>query len=141
MASTHYCLPLDYGGPVDRQFEPFPASALEGSVTERFEAIARRFSDHLAVQDMASAVTYRELADLADRIAATTRVATDRAGPVAILLGRICEMPAAFLGALATGRAYLPLDADQPIERNASIAAQAGVAALISVGDLAASAR
>jgi amino acid adenylation domain-containing protein len=140
MTSTDDSLPLDYGGPVDREFEPFPASALEGSVTERFEAIARRFSDHLAVQDMASALTYRELADLADRIAATTRVAADRAGPVAILLGRVCEMPAALLGTLRAGRAYLPLDADQPIERNASIAAQAGVAALISAGDLAVSA-
>jgi non-ribosomal peptide synthetase component F len=141
MASTHDWLPLDYGGPVNRQFEPFPASALEGSVTERFEAIARRFSEHLAVQDMESALTYRELADLADRIGSTTRLAADREGPVAILLGRVCEMPAALLGVLAAGRAYLPLDADQPIERNASIAAQAGVAALISAGDLAVSAR
>jgi amino acid adenylation domain-containing protein len=140
MAFTHDCLPLDFGGPVDREFEPFPASALESSVTERFEAIARRFSDHLAVQDMASALTYRELADLADRIAAATSGAANRAGPVAILLDRVCAMAGAIFGVLAAGRAYLPLDADQPIERNASIAAQAGVAALISAGDLADSA-
>jgi amino acid adenylation domain-containing protein len=141
MGSTPDSLPLDYGGPVDRKFEPFAASALQRSVTERFESVARQYSDHVAVQDMSSALTYRELAALADRIAAATRVAADRAGPVAILLDRVCGMPAALLGALAAGRAYLPLDADQPIERNASIAAQADVAALISAGDLAVSAR
>ena len=33
----------DFGGPVDRPYERFPETALEGSIIDRFDAIARRF--------------------------------------------------------------------------------------------------
>jgi acyl-coenzyme A synthetase/AMP-(fatty) acid ligase/acyl carrier protein len=40
------------------------------------------------------------------------------------------------LGVLASGRAYIPLDASFPIERNRLIAAQSGACAVVSSGDL-----
>src|SRR5437016_8222744 len=107
MSGAKASFPLDYGGPVDRPFEAFPASALETSITDRFEAIARRFPNRLAIQDMTSSLTYGGLAALVDRIATATAT-TDRAGPIAILLGREVRLPAAILGVLAAGRGYLP---------------------------------
>jgi hypothetical protein len=87
MHSEPKCLPIDYGGPVDRPFEPFPYSVLEGSVIDRFCNVARRFPERLAVEDLTSCLTYCELAALVDRIAAVTTAATAQsAGPVAILL-------------------------------------------------------
>ena len=79
---------------------------------------------------------------MVDRIAVVTNAAiAERAGPVAILLKNEAHFPAAMLGALAAGRAYIPLDAGEPIARNQLIAKQAGAAALISAGDLADQAR
>jgi amino acid adenylation domain-containing protein len=138
MAVLPECPPMDYGGPVDRPFEPFPHSALDGSIVERFEATARRFSARLAVSDCVRQLTYAELAILVDRIAtATVAAAADRPGPVAILLPRDVYFPAAMLGVLASGRGYVPLDAGNPDERNRLIAIQSGAVAVISAGDLA----
>ena len=79
--------PLDHGGPVDRLFEPFPESALETSIVDRFEATARRYAARVAVADTVRRLTYAELAHLVTRIAAATAQAVaDRPGPVAILL-------------------------------------------------------
>jgi amino acid adenylation domain-containing protein len=140
--SESICLPIDYGGPVDRPFEPFPYSVLEGSVIDRFYDVAHRFPERLAVQDLTCCLTYCELAALVDRIAAVTTAATAQsAGPVAILLKSEARFPAAMLGVLAAGRGYVPLDADQPMARNQLIAQQAGAAALISADDLADQAR
>jgi amino acid adenylation domain-containing protein len=142
MSREPKCLPIDYGGPADRSFEPFPYSVLDGSVIDRFNAVARRFSERLAVQDLTCCLTYSELAALVDRIAAVTNAATARsAGPVAILLKSDARFPAAMLGVLAAGRSYVALDADQPMARNQLIAQQAGAAALISADDLADQAR
>jgi non-ribosomal peptide synthetase component F len=135
-------VPMDRGGPVDRPFEPFPSSAVEGSIVARFEATARRFSARIALSDMARRLTYAELATLVERIAAATAAAVSgRAGPVAILLPRDVHFPAAMLAVLASGRGFVPLDPGNPEERNRLIAIQSGAAAVISAGDLAERAR
>ena len=138
MSHESECLPIDHGGPVDRPFEVFPYSALESSVLDRFDAVASRFPERLAIQDTTRRLTYAELAAMVDRIAAAVIAATaGRAGPVAILLRGEVRFPAAMLGVLAAGRAYVPLDADQPIARNQLIATQAGASVVLSAGDLA----
>jgi amino acid adenylation domain-containing protein len=135
-------LPLDHDGPVDWPFEPFPDSALRGSVVDRFDEIARRFSDRPAVTDGVRAFTYGQLAHHAGAVAeAIEGAAAGRPGPVAVLLANEARYPAAMLGALATGRGYLALDIDHPPERNRRIAVNAAVAAVISVGSGAATAR
>jgi amino acid adenylation domain-containing protein len=135
-------LPLDYGGPRDRPFEPFIDAVLEGSIIDRFEAIARRFACRLATQDSRVSLTYADLAALVERIATATLAATDdRPGPVALLLPADVQFPAAMLGVLASGRAYIPLDANFPIERNRLIASQSGACAVVSSGDLVVDAR
>jgi amino acid adenylation domain-containing protein len=135
-------LTIDHGGPVDRPFEPFPASALERSIVDRFDAIARRFASRLAVRDCVRQLTYAELSALAGRVAAAIApVVEDRPGPVAILLARDVYFPAAMLGVLACGRGYVPLDPSNPIARNQLIATQSGAAAVVSAGDLAGNVR
>jgi amino acid adenylation domain-containing protein len=142
MVRESRCESLDYGGPVDRPFEPFPYSVLDSSVIDRFNTIVCRFPDRLALQDLTCSLTYSELARLVDRMAAVTAVATaGRVGPVAILLKSEARVPAAMLGVLAAGRSYVPLDADQPMARNKLIAQQAGASALISADNLAGQAR
>jgi hypothetical protein len=39
------CLPIDYGGPVHRPFEPVSYSDLDASVIDRFNAVATRFPE------------------------------------------------------------------------------------------------
>jgi amino acid adenylation domain-containing protein len=133
------CPPLDQGGPVDRPFEPFPASALEGSITDRFAATARLFWSNVAISDCGGGrLTYGELAALVERIAAaTSHAAAGGSGPVAILLPNRATVPAAMLGVLASGRGFVPLDPDHPDERNRLIAARSGATAVVSASALA----
>jgi amino acid adenylation domain-containing protein len=133
---------IDHGGPVDRPFEPFPESALEGSITARFDEIVRRFPKRLAIQDAVQEVTYEELAARVGRIAAAVAERTaGRNGPVAILLPNDARLPTSMVAVIAAGRAFIPLDADHPIDRNSRIASHAEAAAVVSVGELASRAR
>jgi amino acid adenylation domain-containing protein len=126
-------------GSVDCPFKPFSEAALEGSIIDRFDATAARYAERLAVSDEYRSLNYFELSCLVDRIAAAiVRATGNRAGPVAVLLQNEARYPAAMLGVLASGRAFVPLNSDHPIERNRRIVACAKAVALISVGDLAA---
>ena len=135
-------LPIDHGGPVGRRFERFPVSALKGSVVDRFDTVAGRFSPRLALDDGIRSFTYSELAVLVNDIAAATAAATaERPGPIAVLLANEARFPAAILGVLTAGRGCVPLDVEYPIERNRLIATHATAAAVVSAGRLAAEAR
>jgi amino acid adenylation domain-containing protein len=135
------CLSLDFGGPIDRPFEPFPERALDASIVDRFEAVARRHPDRLAIQDQANSFTYGQLAALVARIgAATASLANRSTAPIGILLGRDALYPAAMLGVLSGGGVYAALDADHPVERNRAIAELAGIRAIVSAGGAAAQA-
>jgi len=119
-------------------FESFPEFALEGSIIDRFESVAASCPTRLAVSDDTVSLTYAELSRLAGRIAACCAAATtDLPGQVAILLRNEARYSAAMLGVLASGRAFVPLNADHPIERNSLIVSHAGVVAIVSAGALA----
>ncbi len=135
-------LPLDHDCATDLPFDSFPETALDGSITDRFDAIVARYPRRPAVSDDTSSLSYADLSLLVGRIAAIIGAATaDRPGQVAILLRNEARYAAAMLGILAAGRAFVPLNSDDPAERNDLIVAHAGVAALLSAGDLAAGMR
>lgn len=135
MSHVAESLSLDYGGPVDRPFEPFPESAVNASIVDRFQAIVERFPGRLAIQGQSSTFNYRELNDLVARISAATAPAIGgRTGPIGIFLGRDTRYPAAMLGVLTAGGTYAALDANHPVERNRVIAEQASIRAIISAG-------
>jgi amino acid adenylation domain-containing protein len=117
----------------DLPFEPIAECVLDESIIDRFNAIVRRFPSEVAIQEPSIRLTYAELAGLVSRIAtATIAAAEGRPGPIAILLQASAYLPAAMLGVLAAGRAYVTLDAEFPIERNAAIVADAGACAIVS---------
>ncbi|MFF4604369.1 amino acid adenylation domain-containing protein [Streptomyces sp. NPDC001339] len=71
-----------------------------------------------AVVDHRRRLTYRELSDYAHRIGHTLREAGAKPGElVAIVMDKGWEQYAAVYGVLASGAAYLPLDASAPDER------------------------
>ena len=88
-------------------------------VHEIIRAQTERTPDSVAVQVGDEALTYRQLDDRAEDIAARLVAAGAGAGTVvAVLLDRKPDLVAALLGILKSGAAFLPLDPQQPAARN-----------------------
>jgi len=118
-------------------FAPFPRSDVEQSIPARFERQARMYPDRIAIEDPETALTYRDLNRLANRIARAV-LALRGAGsePVALLLRNGVPLVAAMLGVLKAGKFYVALDvsndAAQPTPRMAAILAEIRPALLIA---------
>ncbi len=124
-------LPLDHDGPAGVAFEPFEAAWIERPIAERFERIAVRYADKLAVADDVTRLTYRELRRTAHHLAGRIQGLVPAGRPVGILLPNSALFPAAALACLAAGRPYVPLDPSYPPARIAHIIREAGLAALV----------
>ena len=86
----------------------------------------------IAIEHGDRTVTYAELEDTAERIAAALRGTGVRPeGPVAVMMERSPELAMGMLGALKAGAAYLPLDPEYPAERLAFMLADSGASALV----------
>jgi amino acid adenylation domain-containing protein len=99
----------------------------------RIAAHARAAAERIAVVDADSQVTYGELDEQADRLAATLRASG--AGPgacVAVLLPRSARYIVAALAVMKAGAAYLPLDPTTPVDRVEYILGDAGAAAVLT---------
>ena len=107
--------------------------AWDASVPERFRDSARRHPGALAVRAAGQELTYAALEAAANGIA---HALIDRRGsgeePVAVLLGKSPRLIAAFLGVLAAGKAFLPLDPSFPASRLARICASSGTPLLLT---------
>ncbi len=83
-----------------------------------FERQVERTPAGLAVDFEGRTQTYHELNVAANRIAHRLReLGVNRGGRVALLLERSLELPAAILGILKAGAAYVPVDTALPLER------------------------
>ena len=94
---------------------------------------ARAFPNRLAVRAADGEASYGELQGLIDGVAeglARQHVQTDDI--VAVLMPRSWRLPAALLGVLRAGAAYLPLDPLYPAERLQGMVRDAGVATVIT---------
>jgi natural product biosynthesis luciferase-like monooxygenase protein/amino acid adenylation domain-containing protein len=95
---------------------PLPEGARD--VVASFARIADECPDAQAVVCGDDALTFRETRDRAADVAARLRAAGVRPGDwVGVALRRCADLPAALLGVLLAGAAYLPLDPDYPAER------------------------
>jgi non-ribosomal peptide synthetase-like protein len=98
-----------------------------------FRATVREFADHPALDNGAVVLTYGELAEAAEQVAAELAAlgvgAGDRVG-VRISSGTP-ELYTAILGILLAGAAYVPVDADDPEARARTVFAEADVAAVV----------
>ncbi len=111
-----------------------PGGTLHGLVF----AQAGRTPDAPAVGFEGSWTTYRELAGRALAIAGELRRAgVSRDQPVGVLLERSADLPAALLGVLAAGGAYLPLEPGHPAGRVRGMLDDAGASILLTSADLA----
>jgi amino acid adenylation domain-containing protein len=103
-------------------YAPFPREVLEQSIGARFEEIARRFPDKLAVRTKKHSWSYAELNSRANSITQEIN-AHGTSGPVPVLL--LCEHDApaiaAVLGVLKSGHFYCALDPYAPLEQNRTI--------------------
>lgn len=87
-------------------------------IHKAFEVMAEARPDAIAVVRHDEQVTYRELDEHADQVAAQLWAAGIRPGDlVGVCADRSPELLAALLGVLKTGAAYVPLDPGYPAER------------------------
>lgn len=88
------------------------------SLPDLFRAVAAARGAAPALRDGARTLSYRELDDLTDRIAARLAAEGVRPGDrVGILLPRSAETQISILAVLKAGAAYVPLDPSYPAER------------------------
>ncbi|MRR38904.1 hypothetical protein EG829_30490, partial [bacterium] len=88
------------------------------SLCARFEAQVSLTPCEVAVKHGDSVLTYKELDESADRLAACLQARGVRPEtPVALLLDRSLEMVVAILGVLKAGGCYVPIDLAYPPER------------------------
>ena len=115
-------------------FESFPRAALDQSIPARFESIARRWPDRLAVKSGSSAWSYAVLDRASNRVA---RAVLDRLGPenepMVVLLPQGVEQVAAVLGALKAGKIYVPLDPAHPPAALRTAIAETGTRLVLTV--------
>src|SRR5215471_12257914 len=104
---------------------------------EFFERQVALRPDHPAVECNGEALTYAQLDELANRVAACLHARGLRPGAlVAIYLEKSVRLYAALLGVLKAGVGYVPIDPKFPIGRIQSILEDARIATIISDGHL-----
>ena len=118
------------------RFVPFPGEGSDESIAWRFEEQVRLHAERIAIEGSASAITYRDLNRLANRIA---HAVLSRCGagsePVALLAGNGVPVVAAMLGVLKAGKFYITLNTSQPAARAAQILAEIRPRLLIADGE------
>ncbi|MEU2564554.1 amino acid adenylation domain-containing protein [Streptomyces longispororuber] len=102
-------------------------------IEQRFEEVARARPDAVAVTADGTELTYRQLDERADAVAAGLRALDlPPAGRVGVCLDRDAPLVVALLGVLKAGHAYVPMDRGHPPERLRYIAENAQVPVVIT---------
>ena len=114
-------------------FNPGPFSGdPEQTMLDAFRENVARYPDHPAVVFRDTALTYAQLDELTDRLAAYVASVVKPGGVVAVILNRNQYMAVAPLGVLKAGCAYQPLDPSYPEERLSFMAQDSSAALLIA---------
>ena len=100
---------------------------LKNSVLEIIEKIAERYPERIAVQSSGDTITYRQLWQQSDKIAANLQSKLqDDKRPVMVYGHKNPHMITCFLGCVKSGRAYCPVDISMPQNRIEDIADKIG---------------
>jgi len=100
------------------KFVEFPREDVETSIPQRFERIANRYADRIAIKSSHCELTYAELDQWANRIAhALLAHSAKQEEPIALLLETDAPAIATLLGILKVGKIYVPMDATLPHAR------------------------
>nr|WP_062331164.1 non-ribosomal peptide synthetase/MFS transporter [Herbidospora sakaeratensis] len=99
--------------------------------------VVRGPADRVAVRCDGVDLTYGDLADRSDALAARLRdLGAGRDARIAVCLEQSAEIAVAILGVLKAGAAYVPLDPAQPDDRLAYLVADAGIQIAVTRRDL-----
>jgi amino acid adenylation domain-containing protein len=120
--------PLDWNG-FARASEAFDASR---PIFERFQHVARQHADRVAIDDGTARLSYAQVADRATALAHRVAAQTAPDDLVGILLPSCADFTIAMLACLAAGRLFVPMDSHYPQGWLAGVAADCGMAAVIS---------
>jgi len=112
---------------------PFPEELL---VHQLFEAQARRYPELAAVEYGGRAISYREVDQRSNAVAAALRAEGVAPGMfVAVCLERGPELVVAMLATLKAGAVYVPLDPRYPAERLALMLSELAVVVVVTDGE------
>jgi amino acid adenylation domain-containing protein len=103
------------------------------TVHELFAEQVRKSPGAIAVVAGTDRLSYQDLNNRADALAgqlAKFRLGTD--APIGIFLERSAQLPAAILGVLKSGAAYVPLDPTLPAQRLAFVVEDAGMEVIVT---------
>jgi len=104
--------------PPNRAAVSFPAGEIKGSIVQRFEKIAARRPEGIAVKFEAQVLTYEALNGWANRIARAVVERRDaHSEPIALLFGPVVNAIAAILGMQKAGKFFFAIDPQFPAER------------------------
>ena len=112
---------------------PFEEAALERSIPDRFEQVARRYPDQIAIKNGEQAITYAVLDRVANHLAHAI-LARLGAGsePVALLFAQGPEAIIGILAVLKAGKFYVPLAPSTPLARNKQCLKHSGASLLVT---------
>ncbi len=122
---------IDANGPVEHSFRPFPAVWLDRSVFSVLCETAAAHADKVALDDGETCLTYRELRERVEALAAYLAAKVGRGAVVGIALPNGTLYPVAMLAVLAAGCTYVPLDLTFPEQRNAYILKHSAMKAIV----------
>jgi amino acid adenylation domain-containing protein len=115
------------------RFSHFPQSAIDQSIPARFEQVAAQYPDRLAVVAGAQSISYRQLDQLANRVAHGILARRGEGPePVGLLIHQGAGLVAAILGVLKAGRMYVPLDPAHPLPRTDAILGESGAGLVLT---------
>ncbi|GAU86626.1 AMP-binding protein [Bosea sp. BIWAKO-01] len=104
------------------------------SAFEHLERVVQTHADKLALSDGTTSLTFQELLQAVQILAAVIAEAVVPGEAVGLLLGNALWYPVAMLAAMRSGRPAVPLNPRDPVPRLAAIAADAGLKAIVRVG-------
>src|SRR5436305_8959992 len=107
-------VPLDYGGPVAVNFEQFDLDWLDRPLFARFDQVAQRFPEKIAVDDGLTQLSYRELRRACLHLAHRIDSIVPEGRPVGVMLDHGALFPVAALACLAAWRPCGPIDRNYP---------------------------
>jgi fengycin family lipopeptide synthetase E len=122
---------IDFNGPVEHSLRPFPAAWLDRSVFSVLCETAAAHADKVALDDGETCLTYRELRERVEALAAYLAAQVGRGAVVGIALPNGTLYPVAMLAVLAAGCTYVPLDLTFPEQRNAYILKHSAMKAIV----------
>src|SRR6266581_2422537 len=106
-------------------------SSITRPISGRFELIADRVPNKIALDDGRFRLTYTEVQQAARHLALRVEAAVPMGRAVGVFLPNGALFPIAALACLAAGRVYVPIDQNYPPERNNLIIREAGLSAVI----------